>query len=163
MAMQTNSNKAGRPRRLHGAMGAAAACAAVAGVLGWAIAREGLMLSALALGACLVALLLLGRWLLANSLRQPPVQSPPAPPQRDLDGLKDMMQEAQVVQRLLPAAQAASLLRACGIRLVIDEPAATVLREMARQGDTNAHWVVENGFPAGHPEVLGQPRKPEVR
>lgn len=76
------------------------------------------------------------------------------PKKRDLAELRQEMDELQVIEAILPAAKAASKLRACGLRLVGSPEAMQVLRQMAADGNESAGWVVSNLLPQGHPEVV---------
>lgn len=76
------------------------------------------------------------------------------PKKRDLTELRQEMAELHVIEAILPAAKAASKLRACGLRLVGSPEAMQVLRQLAAEGDDSAGWVVSNLLPQGHPEVV---------
>lgn len=71
---------------------------------------------------------------------------------------REAIENLNVVEAILPAAHAASKLRACGLRLVGDETASAALELMASEGNEDAEIVMGNLFPHGHAEI-GFPTK----
>ena len=72
---------------------------------------------------------------------------------KELEGLKKAMMDYGVIAALQPAANAASRLRACGIRLVGSPEAIEALQQLENEGDEQAALILGNLFPQGHPEV----------
>jgi hypothetical protein len=72
---------------------------------------------------------------------------------KDKTELRKALIEFGAITAMLPAAQAASQLRACGLRLVGSPEVIEVLQEMASGGDKVAELIAGNLFPQGHQEV----------
>lgn len=74
-------------------------------------------------------------------------------PIKDKAELRKSLVAFKVIPAILPAAKAASQLRACGLRLVGSPEVIEVLQQMATEGDEAAEWIIGNLFPQGHREV----------
>lgn len=59
-----------------------------------------------------------------------------------------------IVGLLAPVASKASILRGCGVRLVVSPETLAALQKMAEEGNQDAELLAANMFPRGHQEVL---------